>query len=196
MPLGFLAIVYVLSCWIFICLPFYFRKECRQGWKTFFAFSFPTNEESIETGQFFLRLADFTVKWGLIGTAAGLVLMLVDLDPDNIGSPVAICLLNFLYASALAIFVFLPIALRLTPPETPPSDSPNRNYWWLSVQLLLAGFVVFFVVRFVVAIILLAISNIQSGDMPGELPSAIMATRKGPTPQGVPEYRNASRGSA
>ena len=91
------------------------RNEFGRGVKTFFAFSFPPDDHSPESGRFFLRLSEFTLTWGLFGMVFGLMLMLSDLDPDRMGTGLAIMLLSFLYAIGLALFMFLPIGLRLSP---------------------------------------------------------------------------------
>jgi len=64
-----------------------------------------------------LRLSEFTLTWGLFGMVLGLMLMLSDLHPDRMGTGLAIMLLSFLYAMGLAMFIFLPIGLRLSPPQ-------------------------------------------------------------------------------
>ena len=133
----------------------YGRKHFRRGIKTFFAFSFPPDDESAETGRFFMRLAEFTVRWGLVIMGFGLVMMLMDLDADHIGSPVAVALLSFLYASGLAVFVFLPIGLRLSPPDLQPVT------WKLAVRLAFTGIVIFFMVRLMIVLLGFSWQNLR-----------------------------------
>jgi len=118
------------------------RKEFGRGVKTFFAFSFPPDDHSPESGRFFLELAKFTQFWGLVGTLFVIVLAMVDLNPDTIGHALACSLLCVLYALGLSLFVFLPIGLRLSPPKLDATVSQ-----WLFIRLFtrlslfgLAGF--------------------------------------------------------
>ena|GEM_PF-2229433 len=153
-PSSFLFVLLGLTGYILI----YGRKEFICGMKTFFAFSFPPDEDTHETGKFFLRLAEFTAAWGLFGMALGVLWAMVDLNPDTIGVPFALCLLSFLYASGLAVFVFLPIGLRLSPSALQPAVSRR-----LAIRLLILGLVGFFLIRCLV-VILLRVTMVEPPD--------------------------------
>ena len=128
------------------------RKEFVRGMKVFFAFSFPQDDDATKAGRFFLRLAEFILSWGLFVMIFGLVMMLADLDPDKVGIGVAVCILGFLYAMSIALFVFLPIGLRLSP-----STLPMSGLWRFSIRQWLIAFFSFFLIRclFVVIFIIL-----------------------------------------
>jgi hypothetical protein len=130
------------------------RKEFRRGVKTFFAFSFPPDEHDLESGQFFLRLSSFTMRWGILGMLLGVIMIMTDLNPDTVGHALAISLLSFLYASGLALFVFLPIGLRLSPPMVQPP-----GFWRFSVWHLLFALVAFYLLRCLAAFMMLAVSH-------------------------------------
>lgn len=49
---------------------------------------------------------------GVLGAIIGLVLMLADLDPDKIGSGMAVSLLTVYYAVFISLFLLLPISER------------------------------------------------------------------------------------
>jgi hypothetical protein len=132
---------------------FFGKKEFVRGMKSFFAFSFPPDDESIQAGRFFLRLSEFTIRWGLLCMIFSLAWSMTALDPDTIGMPVAICLLSFLYVSILVVFVFLPIGLRLSP------QASQSSFQWFAVRLSLAGLGIFFLARFVLVLILLVIQT-------------------------------------
>jgi chemotaxis protein MotA len=55
----------------------------------------------------------FTPAFGMIGTLIGLVLMFAHLDPDTIGTGMAVAILTTLYGSAVAYLLLLPIAEKL-----------------------------------------------------------------------------------
>ncbi|MCL2119450.1 MAG: MotA/TolQ/ExbB proton channel family protein [Planctomycetaceae bacterium] len=63
--------------------------------------------------SFYDALAKYAPAFGMIGTLIGLVLMLADMNPDTIGSGMAVALLTTLYGAVAANFVFLPIADKL-----------------------------------------------------------------------------------
>jgi hypothetical protein len=127
-------------------------KEFARGGQAFGAFSYPQDEESAKTGRFFQGLAVFTAHWGGIITILGLVLMMANLDPDTMGPAVAIALLGFFYASGLAVFVFLPIGLRLFPWEK------QLSFGKLAVSLSLTGIGIIFLLGFI-----LAVANLGDG---------------------------------
>ena len=52
--------------------------------------------------------------WGMIGTLIGLVLMLVNMDPDKIGPNMAVALITTYYGSILANWLCAPITAKLT----------------------------------------------------------------------------------
>lgn len=55
----------------------------------------------------------YAPAFGMIGTLVGLVLMLADLDPDKVGSGMAVALLTTLYGAILSNLFFLPMADKL-----------------------------------------------------------------------------------
>jgi chemotaxis protein MotA len=55
----------------------------------------------------------FTPAFGMIGTLIGLVLMFAHLNPDTIGSGMAVAILTTLYGAAAAYLLLLPIAGKL-----------------------------------------------------------------------------------
>ena len=63
--------------------------------------------------SFFELLAKYAPAFGMIGTLVGLVIMLGNMNPDTIGSGMAVALLTTLYGAIAANFVFLPIADKL-----------------------------------------------------------------------------------
>ena len=59
------------------------------------------------------KLGQYAPAFGMIGTLLGLVLMLTDLNPDTIGSGMAVALLTTLYGAVLSNLMFLPWADKL-----------------------------------------------------------------------------------
>ncbi|MDR3234844.1 MAG: motility protein A [Planctomycetaceae bacterium] len=55
----------------------------------------------------------YAPAFGMIGTLVGLVLMLADLDPDKVGTGMAVALLTTLYGAILSNLMFLPWADKL-----------------------------------------------------------------------------------
>jgi hypothetical protein len=153
----------------------YGHKHIRLGVKTFFAFSFPPDESSVEAGQFFQQLTKFTMRWGLFGMILGLIMALANLDLDTIGYAIAICLLTILYALGLALFVFMPIALRLLPPELPSAISRK----WLAIRLLLTGLAIFFLMRLLIVVVVFIVADAKPDTprigpiFPGEFVTAV-----------------------
>jgi len=123
------------------------RKELGRGVKTFFAFSYPQDDHSPESGRFFLRLATFTLFWGFVGVLWGLLVILIDMNPDTVGVGIAFSLLSFLYASGIALFVFLPIGLRLSPPTI-----PLPGFWRLSIWQQLCCLLFFFLLAYLIVV--------------------------------------------
>ena len=62
---------------------------------------------------FWKQIGAMGPAWGMIGTLIGLVLMLVDMDPDSIGPNMAIALITTYYGSVLANWVSAPVASKL-----------------------------------------------------------------------------------
>jgi hypothetical protein len=140
--LGFLLYIFIRG-----------RKKFSRGIKTFFTFSFSPEDESLETGQLFLHLTEFIIKWSLLALIIAFLLMLLDFDTDSIGMPIAVCLLSFLYALGLTVFVLLPIALRLSPPAL------HSETWKLTAHLAIAGIAIFFVMRLLIVVVMFAIQD-------------------------------------
>lgn len=132
-------------------------NEFVHGIKMFFASSFPLEEKSVKAGRFFLRLSEFTLVWGFLGMILALVWAMEHLDPKTLGTPFALCLLSFFYATVLAVFIFLPIGLRLSPPKQQPSP-------WFAVRLSLIGLGVFFLLRFLIVLLLFSVQSIDRQD--------------------------------
>ena len=63
---------------------------------------------------FWKQLAAMGPAWGLIGTLIGLVLMLVNMDPDKIGPNMAVALITTYYGSVLANWLCAPVTTKLT----------------------------------------------------------------------------------
>jgi chemotaxis protein MotA len=59
------------------------------------------------------NLGKYAPAFGMIGTLIGLVLMLVDLDPETIGAGMAVALLTTLYGAVVSNLMFLPWADKL-----------------------------------------------------------------------------------
>ena len=59
------------------------------------------------------KLGQYAPAFGMIGTLIGLVLMLADLDPETIGTGMAVALLTTLYGAILSNLMFLPWADKL-----------------------------------------------------------------------------------
>jgi len=59
------------------------------------------------------NLGRYAPAFGMIGTLIGLVLMLADLNPDTIGTGMAVALLTTLYGAIISNLVFLPWADKL-----------------------------------------------------------------------------------
>ena len=62
---------------------------------------------------FWDKVAAMAPAWGMIGTLIGLVQMLNDLNPDTLGSNMAVALLTTLYGSVIANYIATPIANKL-----------------------------------------------------------------------------------
>jgi chemotaxis protein MotA len=55
----------------------------------------------------------FTPAFGMIGTLVGLVLMFAHLNPETIGTGMAVAILTTLYGAVVSYLLFLPIAEKL-----------------------------------------------------------------------------------
>ena len=62
---------------------------------------------------FWKQLGAMGPAWGMIGTLIGLVLMLVNMDPDSIGPNMAIALITTYYGSVLANWISAPVSYKL-----------------------------------------------------------------------------------
>jgi len=60
------------------------------------------------------KYGQYAPAFGMIGTLIGLVLMLVDLNPDTIGAGMAVALLTTLYGAVVSNLMFLPWADKLS----------------------------------------------------------------------------------
>jgi hypothetical protein len=98
------------------------------------------------------------------------VLMMLDFDPDSIGMPIAVCLLSFLYALGLTVFVLLPIALRLSPPAL------HAEAWKLTAHLAIAGIVMFFVMRLLIVVVMFALQNDPAPTVPERVGKIVQYT--------------------
>ena len=74
----------------------------------------PTKPEprAEEIASFFRFLSNGNIIGGIFWAIIGCVLMLADLDPDKIGSGLAVTLLTNFYAMFLSIFLYLPLRER------------------------------------------------------------------------------------
>ncbi|MDR0327210.1 MAG: hypothetical protein LBI05_02825 [Planctomycetaceae bacterium] len=181
---SFMLILLGFLLYIFICG----RKKFRRGFKTFFTFSFSPEDESLETGQHFLHLTEFIIKWSLlVALIVAFLLMVLDFDVYSIGMFTAICLLSLLYALALTIFVLLPIALRLSPLAL------HSETWKLTAHLAIAGIVIFFVMRLLMVVIMFAIHNDPVPTLPERVGKIVQQTFLTLTPadpngEGLPKF--------
>ena len=62
---------------------------------------------------FWKQIGAMGPAWGMIGTLIGLVLMLVNMDPDSIGPNMAVALITTYYGSVLANWISAPISTKL-----------------------------------------------------------------------------------
>jgi chemotaxis protein MotA len=62
---------------------------------------------------FWTTVATMAPAWGMIGTLIGLCLMLLNLNPDDLGPKMAVALITTFYGSVIANFVANPIAYKL-----------------------------------------------------------------------------------
>ena len=144
------------------------RKEFGRGVKTFFAFSFSPDDHASESGRFFLRLAEFTLAWGLFGVLIALLLIASSFNPDFLGQALAVGVLSFLYASGLSLFVFLPIGLRLSPPKL---DATVLRR--LLIRLSLFALVGFVFLRCLPVIVIFSASQLSAQLPPYEFATAV-----------------------
>ncbi len=62
---------------------------------------------------FWKQIGAMGPAWGMIGTLIGLVLMLMNMDPDKIGPNMAVALITTYYGSVLANWISAPVAFKL-----------------------------------------------------------------------------------
>ena len=62
---------------------------------------------------FWKQIGAMGPAWGMIGTLIGLVLMLMNMDPDKIGPNMAVALITTYYGSVLANWISAPISTKL-----------------------------------------------------------------------------------
>lgn len=62
---------------------------------------------------FWIDMSSFGPAWGMIGTVMGLILMLGNMDPDTLGSKMAVALITTFYGSVISNFISLPVANKL-----------------------------------------------------------------------------------
>lgn len=62
---------------------------------------------------FWKQIGAMGPAWGMIGTLIGLVLMLMNMDPDKIGPNMAVALITTYYGSVLANWVSAPVSTKL-----------------------------------------------------------------------------------
>jgi len=63
---------------------------------------------------FWKQIGAMGPAWGMIGTLIGLVLMLMNMDPDQIGPNMAVALITTYYGSVLANWISAPISTKLS----------------------------------------------------------------------------------
>lgn len=89
-----------------------------RGMKEIFAMDPPQPEPNTEQiAAFFRYLSTGNIIGGIFWAIIGAILMLADLDPEKIGSGMAVCLLTNFYAMFLTIFVYLPLQARFQHPK-------------------------------------------------------------------------------
>lgn len=62
---------------------------------------------------FWKQIGAMGPAWGMIGTLIGLVLMLMNMDPDKIGPNMAVALITTYYGSVLANWISAPVSFKL-----------------------------------------------------------------------------------
>ena len=63
--------------------------------------------------SFFDAMAKYAPAYGMVGTLIGLVVMLADMKPENIGPGMAVALLTTFYGAIASNYIFLPIGDKL-----------------------------------------------------------------------------------
>ena len=128
------------------------REFFLPGLKTIFRTPRPERGETDpKLGEYFRRLTGFTLGFAAVVASVGLLMVLADMNPDNVGQSLATSLLIFVYAIGIALTIFLPISLRHLP------DSTGVNIF--PVGLTLAGFASFFITRALMIALLVAIMD-------------------------------------
>ncbi len=150
------------------------RKAFTIGVRTFFAASFPSNEQTIEAGRYFQRLTEFSMGLGVVLMLLGTVVAMVDADPNTVGQWFAVALLSFTYTCSLSLFVFLPIALRLTPLQDRRSFST-----WFTIRLTLFGFGAFFLMRCLIVLLITVMQMMPNGEAYGEVYGSVQPNEFG-----------------
>ncbi|MGL6226747.1 MAG: hypothetical protein ACRC10_08995 [Thermoguttaceae bacterium] len=108
-------------------------------------------ERHAKTGRLFYRLTLFSVGLALLGMIYGIGLL--QQTPETLGSGFAVGLLSTLYATYLAVFVFLPISLRcfsvLPQSVSPPFQTSSflRRIRFSNLFLILSTIIAFFFAR-------------------------------------------------
>ncbi len=96
-----------------------FGYTAYKGRKPFFAglsavFRKP-KEPNAEIAQYFQQLTQFTLFWGVLGMALGMIWALAWVRlPNIIGTPVACSVFSFMYSGWIAVLLFWPIAMRFS----------------------------------------------------------------------------------
>ena len=109
-------------------------------------------ETDPKLGKYYRRLTGFTLGFATVVAFVGLLVMLVDLDPESIGKPLAISLLTLIYAIVIALTIFLPISLRHLPDSVEPKTFP--------IFFTLTGFADYFLTRALMVALFVALSTL------------------------------------
>jgi flagellar motor component MotA len=85
-----------------------------RGMRHFFAFrrSTPANRpDAARIARFFRTLSSVSLAIGGFWSLVGVIIIVADMDPDNIGPGMAVALLTLFYTCFLSLTVFIPISL-------------------------------------------------------------------------------------
>lgn len=88
-----------------------FRRGIRQVFR-FGDIPESQRKEALQTANFFKTLSYFSLVIGGLWTLMGFVLMLGNLDPETIGTGVALSLLTLFYSFVLSATIFMPISVQ------------------------------------------------------------------------------------